>query len=308
MQQTKTLTRRMKMITTIMSLAVLASVTVAEPIRVVNRENPAMISAFTLDFGVELGGVASGLIARTDYELEVDADFASARFTSYRQEVEPIILPGGFSTGNLLIEIVPDSSFGTYDELTGLFVTEEFYSISFDGNLIAFGLESPVILPSSSTGILTLNPTGESEINLNWIGEGALINPFNPQELIFFDYTCSVNTLFSVDAPMFVRLSMIPQVISLELHRGLATSLLTKLDRTFIKLEADNTMAAVGSLRAFMRAVNAQAGRRISAEDADNLLFAAEDTLSLIGTIGMRNSISVVNPNIVTSIKLPRGR
>lgn len=308
MQQTKTLTRRMKMITAMISLALLSSVTVAEPIVVVNRENPAMISAFTLDFGVNLGGVASGLIARTDYAIEVDADFASARFTTYRQEVEPITLPGGFSTGNLLIEIVPDSSFGTYNAQTGLFVTEELYSISFEGDLSAFGLVSPVILPSSSTGILSINPTGESEINLNWIGEGVLANPFNPQELISFDYSCSVNTLFSVDATMFVRLSMIPQVINLELQLGLETSLLTMLDRTFIQLEADNTLAAVGSLRAFMRAVDAQAGRRISEEDADSLLLAAEDALNLFGTIGIRNSISVVNPNIVTSSKLPRSR
>ena len=86
----------------------------AEPIRLVAEANPTVPSAFALDFGAF--GRSIGHISFMDIELEIDADTGEARFERYYQEVDPLTLPGGISTGNLTIEILAGSSSGTYNE------------------------------------------------------------------------------------------------------------------------------------------------------------------------------------------------
>ena len=256
-----------------------SATTTAEPRVLVAQEDPNQVSAFTLDFG-ELGGVASSRIARTDYELEIDAEMGTARFVRYDQQVEALTLPGGFSTGNITIQVVEDSSTGTYDRSTGLFVTSELYAVHFEGDLSAFGLESPVILPSTSAGFVLLDAQTGGSIGMEWIGEGELTNPFDPNSTIQFVYTCDVNTQFAVDPDLLVRLMMIPNVLNLELPPRLEDNLLTLLERTTTKLDRDNTFGAARALRAFVR--KAGNSRRIPDEEANMLISDAQEIIALL--------------------------
>ena len=258
----------------------ISATSMAEPRLLVAQEDPNQISTFTLDFGVELGGVASSRIARTDYELEVDAEMGTARFVRYDQQVDALILPGGFSTGNITIQVVEGSSTGTYDRRTGIFVTSELYAVHFEGDLSAFGLESPVLLPSTSTGFVLLDAQTGGTIGMEWVGEGELANPFDPNSTIQFAYTCEVNTQFAIDPDLLVRLVMIPNVLNLELPRRLENNLVTLLQRTTSKLDRDNTFGAAGTLRAFVRKVGNS--RLISDEDANLLISGAQEIIALL--------------------------
>ncbi len=260
------------------SLLVSATST-AEPRLLVAQEDPNQISAFSLDFG-ELGGVSSSMIARTDYELEVDAEMGTARFVRYDQEVDPLILPGGFSTGNITIQVVEGSSTGAYDRRTGIFETSELYAVHFDGDLSAFGLESPVLLPSASTGFVLLDAQNGGSIGMAWVGEGELANPFDPKGTIQFAYSCEVNTQFAVDPDLLVRLMMIPNVLNLELPPRLEDNLLTLLERTTTKLDRDNTFGAARTLRAFVR--KAGNSRRIPDEEANMLISDAQEIIAML--------------------------
>lgn len=261
------------------SLLVSATST-AEPRLLVAQEDPNQISEFSLDFGVELGGVASSMIARTDYELEIDAEMGTARFVRYDQQVDPLILPGGFSTGNITIQVVEGSSTGIYDRRAGVFVTSELYAVHFDGDLSAFGLESPVILPSTSTGFVLLDVQTGGSIGMEWVGEGELANPFDPNSTIQFAYTCEVNTQFAAVPDLLVPLMMIPNVLNLELHPRLEDNLMTLLQRTTANLDRDNTFGATGTLRAFVRKVGKS--RRISDEEANMLISDAQEIIAML--------------------------
>lgn len=257
----------------------ISATSTAEPRVLVAQEDPNQISAFTLDFG-EMGGVASSRISQTNYELEVDAEMGTARFVRYDQQVDALTLPGGFSTGNITIQVVEDSSTGTYDRRTGIFVTSELYAVHFEGDLSAFGLESPVILPSTSTGFVLLDAQTGGSIGMEWVGEGELVNPFDPNSTIQFAYTCEVSTQFAIDPDLLVRLVMIPNVLNLELPRRLEDNLVTLLQRSTTKLDRDNTFGAAGTLRAFVRKVGNS--RLISDEDANMLISGAQEIIAML--------------------------
>ncbi len=247
----------------------------AEPAILIAGNDPAVPSSFTLDFG-EAGGIASARIATTDIALEVDPDRGTARFADYFQNVEPLLLPGGISTGNLTIEIVQGSSVGSYDELTGEFVTEDLYAIHFEGDLSALGLESPVILESTSSGVVTLNADLGSRIAMDWSGEGVLVNPFDPLSLIEFSYTCRVSAAFDAEPASLLRLALVPQVVNLELPQGMERNLTAKLLGTVDNLSRGRERAALGTLGAFVHAVDAASGRRITEVEAEGLIDAAD--------------------------------
>lgn len=257
----------------------ISAASTAEPRVLVAQEDPNQISAFTLDFG-EMGGVASSRISQTNYELEVDAEMGTARFVRYDQQVDALTLPGGFSTGNITIQVVEDSSAGTYDRRTGIFVTSELYAVHFEGDLSAFGLESPVILPSTSMGFVLLDAQTGGSIGMEWVGEGELVNPFDPNSTIQFAYTCEVSTQFAIDPDLLVRLVMIPNVLNLELPRRLEDNLVTLLQRSTTKLDRDNTFGAAGTLRAFVRKVGNS--RLISDEDANLLISGAQEIIAML--------------------------
>ncbi len=274
----------------IVSTLALTSPATARTIAVVNQENPNEVSSFTLDFGAA-GGIASSLIARTDYELQVDPDAATARFASYYQEVDPLILPGGFSTGNIIIEVVDGSSAGTFDVMTGEFTTSEVYAIHFDGDLSAFELESPVLLPGSSSGTIQLDGIDGGSISMAWDGASTLRNPFDPSTEIGFTYTCSVNTVFAAEPTMLVRLALIPEVISLDLNRGVENGLVVRLIRSSFLIDSGHQRAAIATLGAVIHSVQAQSGRRIDVEDADLLSDGAEDVIMLLRPTGASRAI-----------------
>ncbi len=258
-----------------------ASSAMAQELTVRASGDPFVPSFFTLNFG-ELGGIASGHIVLTDIELEINVTNASARFSRYYQEVEPLILPGGFSTGDIVIEVLEGSSHGSYDERTGRFDTQEEYVIHFAGDLSAFGLESPVILPSASTGFVTFDSGTEGHINLDWAGNGVLENPFNPDEPIEFEYTCTVNTTFAPEPINMLRLGLVPEVFNLGTNRGIERGLITRLVNSAARLDAGQLRSAVRQLDAFVLTVDALAGRRIDEASADSLINLTDAVSALI--------------------------
>lgn len=268
--------------TCVLTVALLSgSAALAEPAILIAGNDPAVPSSFTLDFG-DMGGIASARIATTNIALEVDPDRGAARFVDYFQEVEPLLLPGGISTGNLTIEIVQGSSVGSYDQLTGEFATEELYAIYFEGDLSAFGLESPVILESTSSGIVTLNADLGSRIAMDWSGDGVLDNPSDPASLIEFSYTCRVSAAFDAEPASLLRLALVPQVINLELALGMERNLTAKLFGAVDNLNRGHDRAALGTLGAFVHAVDAAWGRRIAELEAEGLIDAADAVAAML--------------------------
>jgi len=254
-----------------------------DPLSLVTNENPASPGAFTLNFG-DLGVVASSNITSTTYELNVDPFDKKAHFVSYLQHVQPLILPGGLSTGDITVEVVDGSSSGLYDPLTHTFTTSEVYAVHFTGDLSAFGLTSPVLLPSSSTGELVVDPVAGGEVRMDWDGVGQLANPFDPTSPLTFTYRCAVNTLFPPTPANVVGLALTPQVLSLELPGFVEESLVALLDESLAQIQRGNKGAAVQSLRAFIRKVNVLRGFLILSEaDAAGLVTLATQTIDLFG-------------------------
>ncbi len=267
-------------------LAVLSGIVVprtagAEPISLLGEQSPAQESSFTLDFGV-FGGRTSARIAQTQFALEIDADLGAARFEDYVQRVEPLTLPGGFNTGNIRVEIVPGSSDGNFNDLTGEFETDELYAIHFDGDLRAFNLTSPVILPSSSAGRVTVAAVNGGAVNLAWTGISELVNPFDPSSVIQFSYTCAVEAAFDPDPTSLVRLALMPDVLNLAAPAWLESQLMGKLTSALHYIETGGYRWAVRALETFVARVEAQRGAQLSDEVADMLTSDAEGAILLL--------------------------
>ena len=252
------------------------------PLSIVTHENAAEPGAFTLNFS-ELGIVARSNITSTTYELSVDPGHGTARFVSYHQHVDPLVLPGGLSTGDITVEIVEGSSSGSFDALTGTFTTSEMYAVHFTGDLSAFGLTSPVLLPSSSAGELTVDAVTGGVVTMDWNGSGELSNPFDPSSPLTFTYRCAVNTLFPATPANMVGLTLTPDVQSLQLPKEIEHSLVGLLDQSLAQVQLGNRSRAVQSLRAFSRKVEYLSGGLIGEADAARLITSASETIDLIG-------------------------
>ncbi len=164
------------------------------PLTLNTEQNPALESSFTLDFG-EYGGARTALISGTEFDLEIDPANANAQFLSYFQNVDPLTLPGGFSTGNITITI-EESLGGEFDRTTGVFTTNDVYAVHFDGDLSAYGIESPFILPGSASGVVSFDSVSTGYADMEWEGEGMLESPFRTNEIVF-TYTCSIRGVFT---------------------------------------------------------------------------------------------------------------
>ena len=268
----------------------------AEPIALEATQAPTPASSFILDFG-PYGGVASANISRTDFSLEIDAGLGTAQFAQYQQSVDPLILPGGISTGNIHVEVVPGTSSGTLDVLTGQFNTEELYAVHFDGDLSAYHLTSPVILPSASAGTLTLSALTGGKVSMAWAGTSQLTNPFDPTTFITFNYTCAVQAAFSPEPVSLLQLALIPNVVNLDLPRGLETNLTNKLEQALNYVNAGWDRRAANTLDTFIRKVESQSGKHISDADADALVDDAEGAILLLGTnqtLGTREALAII--------------
>lgn len=254
----------------------------ARPLSIVTNENPAEPGAFTLDFG-DIGVVARSNITSTTYELSIDPASGTARFVSYLQHVEPLLLPGGISTGDITVEVVPGSSSGSFDSLTSTFTTSELYAVHFTGDLSAFGLTSPVLLPSSSTGELVVDPLAGGEVTMDWNGTGQLANPFDPSNPLTFTYRCAVNTLFPPTPANVIVLALTPYVESLALPLEVEGNLVTLLDQALAAIQRGKRSRAVQGLQAFIQKVEGLSGWLIEEADAANLVTVASGTIDLVG-------------------------
>jgi hypothetical protein len=253
----------------------------ADPIAIVATQTPNPASSFSLDFGA-YGGVASAQISQTDFELEIDVDLGTAQFTQYKQFVDPLLLFGAYDTGNIRVEVVPGSSTGTLNVLTGKFTTQELYDVYFDGDLSDFDLTSPVRLPSTSEGTMSLSALSGGEVIMAWTGTYQLPNPSIPGTFVSFRYTCSVQAAFAPEAATMLELALIPNVINLNIPRTLETSLLSLLDKAFNYMNAGRELKAATTLGSFISLVESRRGLSISDADADALVSDAEATIALL--------------------------
>lgn len=133
--------------------------------------------------------VTSSKVVATRLSLEVDEENGTARFSEYYQIVEPLTLPLGISTGDIIVQV--KSSSGTYDRDTGDFTTHDEYEISFTNDLSFFGFTSPVIIPSESQGNLNGGPANARTIGMTWEGTGELANSADPSDPYKYTYVCT---------------------------------------------------------------------------------------------------------------------
>jgi hypothetical protein len=202
-------------------LAAMAAHAQANVISLVAEQAAAPASRFGLDFG-DGSGFRDVNITQTDFRMRLDQSGPpsawTARFDSYVQSVPALELPdgqgGSLSTGALTVEIVPGSSSGTLTENqdgTFEFSTTDTYQISFAGDLSAIGFFSPVVLSSTTTGLITPDAGRtvglNGNVNIGWTGL---------QELgatgIMLSYRCDV-------AATYVG-AVIPEPTSLALLAG----------------------------------------------------------------------------------------
>lgn len=253
----------------------------AAPLAVTAVQDASQPSTFSLDFG-DLGGVASAQISATRFSLNIDVTEGSAEFANYDQRIAPLTLPGGFSTGNLRVRVVPGSSSGSFNEFSGEFRTTETYEINFDGDLSAFGLISPVYLPSASVGTISVNPLDGGNVELRWAGSSFLPSPFQPGTFIEFDYTCAVDAAFGAAADNLVDLNLLPAVQAMSIGARLKVNLLARLTSASNSLSINRDAEAATYLRQFVQQVSRQAGSGIPAGSATQLIQTAQAAIDML--------------------------
>lgn len=260
----------------VVALGLLAATSVqAAPILVFATEDSAEPGFFTLDFGAGVGR-SSGHITSTDYALEVDPDAGTSRLVGYYQKVESLDL-FGVPTGEITVEIVPGSSTGTYNKETREFTTTELYRVFFTADLSAFGLFSPVELPSTSIGTVDISTErGASHVNLQWAGSSDIIPG---QE---FSYVCEVNTAFTSSIPQILDIGLKSAVLELNLAQGYEDQLIGPLDMTSLRLQQRNIGSAARNLAVFIERVEGFSGGVIPAFDANAVLDDANFVLNKI--------------------------
>jgi hypothetical protein len=163
----------------------------AEPTILNAYENANVQTNFELVFP-KLGINSTSPVFFTRYKLEIDEEAGTARFVEYIQQIDPLAMPLGISTGRLDIRIT--SSEGTYDAETRTFVTNDVYEINFANDLSTFGFASPVIFPATSSGTLSDKVSDARNVEMRWEGSGELANEDNPEDPYVYTYTCRVNT------------------------------------------------------------------------------------------------------------------
>ena len=85
--------------------------------------------------------------------------------------------------------------------------------------------------------------------------------------------------------PIALLRELVQQVIDLNIQQGISNSLDAKLQAVIQALEdvnQNNDVAAVNALEAFINAVQAQRGGKISVEDADSLIATAQATIDAL--------------------------
>lgn len=188
-----------RMAVLLLAIAALTTHVRADTVALPNLQSRTANSSFVLDFGA-LGGVATANISSTYIRLEVDPAAGTARFATYVQFVDPILMPDGSSTGPITV-VVERPGVGTFDRSSGTFnIPNDEYVIYFEGDLSSFGITSPFRLPSPSAGVVEFNTAASGVTRMEWAGETALPSPFEPGAFIPLAYTCTVNGAFTLES------------------------------------------------------------------------------------------------------------
>jgi hypothetical protein len=85
--------------------------------------------------------------------------------------------------------------------------------------------------------------------------------------------------------PLFLLYNLINDVVALNLHQGIENSLDVKLSvvmKTLDDLKDNNDVAAINALGAFIDEVEAQSGKKITIEDANDLIDKAQVIIDLL--------------------------
>lgn len=195
-------TRHSSLLSVFSGLALFAGAAHAESRLLIARNDPNAPNHFTISFPPEFGGDTTADIVSTHFAIVVDDKESTASIRSWFQLVNPLNIAGR-DTGDITVVLAGESA-GAYDEkvdqsdvLKGFFRTAEMYAVHFTGDLSDFGIQSPFILPGSSTGVVTYDENPQTgRLAMHWSGVGDLGG-------IPFSYVCVVNALFdtAVDCP-----------------------------------------------------------------------------------------------------------
>ncbi len=190
-----------------------------------------------------------------------------------------------------------DGTIFRVDPLTGLAI-DPVVPLGLNGSPTGFPFDGLEILPDG-TFIATRGGGGGGMLSP---GELYEINPVADPTTgraevtlisLTFDpaITGHVNGLTASTEPMtVVALKVIvAEVLVLNLQEGISNSLDAKISAALVVLDdmnlGDNDIAAVNSLEAFINAVMAQSGTKISETDADALISAAQEIINLLRAV-----------------------
>jgi len=141
-----------------------------------------------------------------------------------------------------------------------------------DGILKGSSVDSSPNLPNSGGWQLSGGPGGIRALR-------GLID-----EIRISDVALSPNK-FLFASPSALLNNLIGFIIDLNLNKGISNSLDAKLDSALSALDdanENNDISAVNKMQAFINAVEAQRGNKISDSDANDLIMAAQDIIELI--------------------------
>jgi len=102
-----------------------------------------------------------------------------------------------------------------------------------------------------------------------------------------YDYATIKYSQVEVEDPADAIAELVATVISLNLQQGISNSLDAKLEAALQAIDdvnANNDVAAINTLQAFINAVQAQSGDKIPVADADALIATAQEIIDLLST------------------------
>ena len=137
-----------------------------------------------------------------------------------------------------------------------------------DGTLYGGTRDGTVASGSSNSQLVTIDPTTVSAVIL---GNTGSINSLGG---LAFDEPCTTPTEQIED--------LSDTVVSLGLQQGIENALLSKLYAALAYLENGNDQDAVDVLTAFINQLNAQSGKMIPAQDAEDMILAAQQIIDSI--------------------------
>ncbi len=148
------------------------------------------------------------------------------------------------------------------------------------------GTKSTTVTPSTNSEPLLIGTSHQYNCYFNGkIDEVAIYGKALNQSEIQEHYNNSVNGEGYIETnPEEAIEDLIDDIENMNLHHGLENSLVKKLENALKSLENGNDGAAINQLNAFINEVEAQRGNKLTNEQADELIAAAEAIIASIGT------------------------